>query len=566
MSPDGVLVVGAGPTGLTAALLLEQQGVRTRIVERRTGPQPAPAAHVVNARSLEIFRAAGVDAGALAEASIDPADAGFACWVDRLGGRMLGRLPFEQQGDDQLAVTPTPLRNLSQSRLEPLLVETLERAAGHGPEWGREWIASHEDADGVRSRVRDAESGREEEIRSDFVIAADGAGSRVRKALGIDVQGPAGIQSFIMVHFRARLRGVPGVPPGVLFILCDPSSNGGAFIVHDLDRDAVYMIPYDPETESLDDYGEARCAELLRGGLADPTLAFEVKHVGSWTMTAQLADGYRSGRVFLAGDAAHRFPPTGGLGLNSGVQDAHNLAWKLAAVHHGHADPALLESYETERRPVAQVNADQSLRNALRLIEVPVALDLGDVPEAAKERFAATLADPAGLERVRDAIAAQAEHFDMPGLQLGYCYTEGALLRGPDDAPPKLEVRRYDPTGCPGARLPHAWLVDGTSSLLDRVPVDRFLLIAGPRGSAWIEALAGLDAPPTESLVLTPEQVPELDRWLGEAGIAAEGALLVRPDQHVAWRSPAPGADPVVALHAAFAAATGRDAARTRPD
>ncbi|MEZ4217561.1 MAG: FAD-dependent monooxygenase [Myxococcota bacterium] len=553
-----VLVVGAGPTGLVAALLLEQQGVATRVVERRGGPQRAPAAHVVNARTLEICRAAGVDMAAAAKAAIDPADAGFAYWVDRLGGATLGRLPFEQQGDAQLAVTPTPLRNLSQSRLEPLLVEALARRAGRAPEWGCEWVSSTDDGERVHTVVRDAASGREETISSRYVVAADGAGSGVRKALGIDVQGPAGIQSFVMVHFRARLRGVPEVPPGVLFFLCDPRARGAVFIVHDLDREAVCMLPYDPASESLADYPPARCAALVREGLADPGLALDVDNVSTWTMTAQVADAYRRGRVFLAGDAVHRFPPTGGLGLNSGVQDAHNLAWKLALVLRGDAPPALLDSYERERRPVAQANADQSLRNALRLIEVPVALGITDDLAGSVDRYEAALRDPAARARVRAAIEAQAEHFDMPGLQLGFRYAEGALARGDGDALPPLEVRRFTPTGCPGARLPHAWLADPGASLLDRVPLDRFLLVAGPEGAAWVDALRSVDAPPADALVLTEALLPGLDAWRAQAGIDASGALLVRPDQHVAWRSRALADDPRAALAAAFAAASGR--------
>ena len=548
-----VLVIGAGPTGLTAALLLEQQGIETELVERRPGPLRAPAAHVVNARTLEICRAAGVDMAAAARASVDPAEASHVYWVMRLGGRVLGRLPFEHQGDDQLAVTPTPLRNLSQSRFEPLLLDALERRAQRTPRWGQQWIASREDGDCVRTRLRDVESGSEREISSAWVIAADGAGSGVRKSLGIDVQGPAGIQSFVMVHFRACLRGVPEVPPGVLFFLCDPRSQGGVFIVHDLDREGVYMIPYDPETESVDDYRPERCAELVRQGLEDPSLPLEVEHVGSWTMTAQVADRYRAGRIFLAGDAVHRFPPTGGLGLNSGVQDAHNLAWKLAAVLHGHAQPALLESYELERRPVARNNADQSLRNALRLLEVPQALGITPSLDASCERVEATLADRDGLARVRAAIENQAEHFDMPGLQLGFCYAEGALRRAPGDALPTLEVRRFAPSGCPGARLPHAWLAGG-ESLLDRVPLDRCLLVTGPEGGAWLDALAATVALPSDSLVLTPERLPDLSGWLARCGLSASGALLVRPDQHVAWRCASLAADPAAELARAFAA------------
>jgi 2-polyprenyl-6-methoxyphenol hydroxylase-like FAD-dependent oxidoreductase len=546
-----------------ASLLLEQQGIGTCIVERRAGPKPAPAAHAVNARTLEICRAAGVDMDAVAAAARDPDEAGWVYWVTRLGGRVLGRLPYERQGDDQLDLTPSPLRNLSQNRFEPILLDALRRVAGRTPGWRQQWESSRHDGDRVRSLVRDLESGDEREIVSRYLIGADGAGSRVRTSLGIGVVGPDRIQSFIMVHFRATLRGLPEVPPGVLFFVCDPSSGGGVFVIHDLDREAVYMHPFDPDLESEADYDVDRCADLVREALEDPGLDFEIASVSSWTLTAQVAERYRSGRTFLVGDAAHRFPPTGGLGLNSGVQDAHNLAWKLAAVSNGWAAESLLDSYESERRPVARTNADQSLRNALRLVEVSVALGISDLSGASRARMEETLASAEGRERVRAAIEAQAEHFDMPGLQLGFCYETGALARAEGESVPEARVREYVPSGCPGARLPHAWLEEGgtRASLLERVPLDRFLLLTGPDGADWLEAIASLPGPPIRGLRLTSALLPRLEGWLEVAGIGPGGALLVRPDQHVAWRSAQAVAKPAEELARALRRILGRSRA-----
>lgn len=553
-SPD-VLVVGAGPTGLMASLLLEQQGVSTQIIERRPGPQRAPAAHAVNARTLEICRAAGVDEQALRAAASDPADAGFVYWVTRVGGRVLGRLPYEQQGDDQLDLTPTPLRNISQNRFEPILVDALRRRVGRTPRWNTNWVSSVQNRDGVRTTVQTCDGGRMEEIESRYVIAADGAASGIRKSLDIGFEGPARIQSFIMVHFRARLRGLPDLPPGLLFFVCDPRGHGGVVVVHDLDGDAVYMLPFDPDQESEADYDAERCARLVRTAFEDPSLELGVEAVSSWTMTAQVAERYTQGRIFLAGDAAHRFPPTGGLGLNTGVQDSHNLAWKIAAVLGGRAPETLLDSYAGERRPVAQRNAEQSLVNALRLFEIAQALGVSDFSDASRERMEKTLADPEGLARVRAAIAHQAEHFDMPGLQLGFCYEAGALVRGDDDVPPPFEVRRFSPSGCPGARLPHAWLAGagGDESLLDRIPIDRFVVVAGPQGTPWIDAAETLARSDVTAWQLDGDRLSGLDRWLERAGIEPDGALLVRPDQHVAWRSRGGSADPAATLRAALA-------------
>jgi 2,4-dichlorophenol 6-monooxygenase len=377
-----VLIVGAGPSGLMAALLLERLGIEALVIDRRAGPQRAPAAHVVNARTLEICRAAGVDPMKVAEASMAPADAGFVDWVTKLGGERIGRLPFERQGDDQLEFTPTPLRNLSQNKFEPLLLDTL----GAAPRWQCQWESAEQEEEVVRARIRDLRTDEVSEVRCRYLLAADGAGSRIRKSLEIPVVGPDRLQNFVMIHFLAALRDRLGSPPSVLNFVCDPV-DGGAIVVHDLDHESTFMVPYDADRESLEDYDEQRCAELLRRALRDPDLDFEIESRSTWAMTAQVADRYREGRVFLVGDSAHRFPPTGGLGLNTGVQDAHNLAWKLAFVLKGLAGPSLLDSYEAERRPVAQHNADQSLKNALRLIEVPQALGTTDSTDASRLRM-----------------------------------------------------------------------------------------------------------------------------------------------------------------------------------
>jgi 2,4-dichlorophenol 6-monooxygenase len=260
-------------------------------------------------------------------------------------------------------------------------------------------------------------------------------------------------------------------------------------------------------------------------------------------MTAQVAERYRAGRALLVGDSAHRFPPTGGLGLNTGVQDAHNLAWKLAAIERGWADDALLDTYEAERRPVAQTNADVSMRNALRIAEVFHALGtVGVAPDAARAAHAATLATADGRARVAAAIADQAEHFDLLGLQLGFAYDAGALV--PDAAPPPRPadpVRAVRPDARVGGRVPHAWVTRaGTRvSTLDCFPLDRFTLVTTRAGGAWLDAVERVRDLPLGCLVIGRD-VDDVDgRWAALLGIGRDGALLVRPDQHVAWRSTA---------------------------
>jgi 2,4-dichlorophenol 6-monooxygenase len=278
-------------------------------------------------------------------------------------------------------------------------------------------------------------------------------------------------------------------------------------------------------------------------------------------MTAQVAERYADRRVFLVGDSAHRFPPTGGMGLNTGVQDAHNLVWKLAAVMAGEAPASLLDTYEVERRPVAQNNADQSLTNAMKMFEIFEVLGFTeDVAEAA-ERMAATLAEAAGRERVKRAIDNQREHFDMFGLQLGFAYEEGALVsEGPAPAGAASSVSDYVPTSRPGARVPHAWVEnDGRRvSMLDLLPYDSFVLITGPEDEAWAAVARTIETPLLRCLVAGRDFTDPERHWESVCEIGPSGALLVRPDQHVAWRAPEAVSDPAAALSAALDAALAR--------
>ncbi|RIL07953.1 MAG: 2,4-dichlorophenol 6-monooxygenase [Proteobacteria bacterium] len=541
-----VLVVGGGPVGLVAAILLAQHGLGCVVAERRRAPAPAPAAHVVNARSFEILRSAGADMGAIAAACKSPDDAGAVRWVTTLFGDELGQLPFERQGDDVLALTPTPLRNLSQHRLEPILVEHVRSAPGAELASGWEWESSEQDAAGVTSRLREVATGRTRSVRSRWLLAADGAGSGVRRALGIEPIGPARIASFVMIHFEANLRARLAQRPAVLYWTTAPGA-AGTFVAHDLDSTWVFMHAYDADAESPADYDAARCAAIVRRAMGDPDAAVPIRTISTWQMTAQVAERYRAGRIFLLGDAAHRFPPSGGLGLNTGVQDAHNLVWKIAAAEAGWADVSLLDSYERERKPVAHTNADVSLRNAVRMLEVHQALASPD--------------DGGREARVAAAIAAQAEHFDMLGLQLGFRYEAGALV---DDGGPHPcvadPVRVYAPSGRPGARLPHAWVGRDPArvSTLDLVAHDGFTLVTGRAADGWRDAARTVADAPLRVVAIGTD-VPDSDgAWTALLGIDDDGALLVRPDQHVAWRALHAAHDAAAALPGALRAVLAR--------
>lgn len=570
-----VLVVGGGPVGLLTAILLAGRGQATALVERRDGPQVPPAAHVVNARTFEICRAAGIDGDRIAAACQPPGDGAWVRWVTSLAGEELARVPFE--GQHELArdpgafdhVTPTPLRNLSQSRFEPVLRDHLAGMGDASLHGGVEWLGAEQDDDGVTSTVRLLATGETATIRSRYLIGADGAGSPVRRWLGIGMEGPDRMASFVTIHIEGAFRGLLGDRPATLYWVDDPD-RAGVFVAHDLDSTMVFMHPFDPEAETLADYPEERCAAIVRAALGTDTVPFTVRSVSPWSMTSQVASSYGDGRTFLVGDAAHRFPPTGGLGLNTGAVDAQNLAWKLAAVAEGWAGSDLLATYEAERRPVARANAERSLVNAVNLLAVPAALGLTGDRDHDRTAYAAALATAEGRARVREAAEAQAGHFDQLGLQLGYSHggdTDGPEdgsgtppspegvrsdaarshgTDGPDGAPGSAlptdgdEGRAYVPTTRPGARLPHAWVTgsaDGARvSTLDLVPLDRFVLLTA--SPVW--AAAGEEAatgPVPLDVVLVGRDVLDAGGWATVSEVGPDGAVLVRPDQHVAWRT-----------------------------
>jgi 2-polyprenyl-6-methoxyphenol hydroxylase-like FAD-dependent oxidoreductase len=511
-----VVIVGAGPTGLTAAHLCHRLGLSAVVLEQREGPQRSPAAHAINARTFEIWRQAGVAMEPILAAALGPEEAGLVHWVTQFGGEIIGTLPYERQGDEMLAVTPTPLRNLSQHRLEPLLL-----APELDVRYRHTWLSATESDAGVDVAATGPDGPLA--FRAKYLLGADGAASAVRRSVGVEMIGPRSLQSFVMVHLAADFRPLMSGRPGVLYFVLDPAS-GGTFINHGCDREWVYMHPWNPDAQPAEELTPDHCAALVRAAMADQTVPFEVLTVGTWHMSAQVAAAYRSGRTFLVGDAAHRFPPTGGLGLNTGVADVHNLLWKLAAVEAGRLPADALDTYQAERQQVARFNCDQSMHNAFKMIEIPIAL--GVAPDAADPTadMVAVLASDVGRAAVQAAIANQAIHFDLLGLQLGHTYA-GALVIDDGGEPAVLDepARDYAPSTRPGGRLPHAWLPDGRSTLdLIDLALPTVLVVDGAAAATMPEA---------HVVATVPAAV-----WHDTFGLSDEQCLVVRPDQHIAAR------------------------------
>lgn len=571
MLTTDVLIVGAGPSGLVSALLLARLGHRCVVVERNAFTDDHPKAHELNARSVEILREIGITENKLA-AEASPIEDGSRVLFCRTINEEYGRIdlmadPARREKYARHLRQTLPYFNLSQSEFEKLLVRRAEAEPLIDLRFRHRWDSMERRADGVVSRVFDENLGAPVTIASRYLLACDGAGSPVRRALGIGVDGPAEIQNFVTAAFRMNLRDRVNTP-AKLYWITHPRF-AGSLIAHNMERRWVYIVPYFKPWQKPEDFTRQVLEARIRGALGFDAPDLRVDSISTWRMTAQVARSYRDGRVFLVGDAAHRFPPTGGLGMNTGIADAHNLVWKLAAVLQGRAGDALLDTYEAERRPVAVKNCDESRRNFDKIMDVFKPLGLRSdgmellarimggpvvrrLPDAVKQAIFRLLTAPADrmlkrvfrnatLKRRVDAVVDdQIGHFDRLGLDIGYTYETGALV---DDGSPvdvaENEVCDYVPSTRPGARLPHAWIdtPGGRRSTHDLLAYDRFTLLA--TGQDWKFA--------AESL---PTAVHFVDASaLGDPFGLGDRPLLVRPDGHIAWRGDANGeADRAAAL------------------
>ncbi|WP_020673762.1 FAD-dependent monooxygenase [Amycolatopsis nigrescens] len=500
-----VLIVGGGLVGLSASLFLSWHGVDSVLVERRSGTSIHPRAWGWYPRTLELLRTVGIEGDVLRES------AGFVghtlnCKVESLTGKEIFRTEIPDP-EDVSDISPVQrIVSLSQDRLEPIV---LRRAGELGGDlrFGRTLVRLTPDADGVTAVVRDGDTREERTIRAQYVIAADGAHSRIREQLGIERHGRGTLRHQISILFRAALEGPLN---GRRFAICqvdNPEVEG--ILGHDDSLEqGTLIVTYHPEQgESAEDFTEARCVQLVRAAIGLPELEVGIRSVLPWEMAALTAERFAEGRVFLAGDAAHVIPPVGGYGANTGIQDAHNLAWKLAAVLAGTAGPGLLDTYDTERRPVAMFTMEQA---GLRL-----AVRAGFATEQQKAATADTLTVTFGYRYSSDAIASE----QAPGV-------------------PAVHPREL--TGQPGTRAPHlAARRSGTPiSLLDLFG-SRPVLLVGGQSAQWGDAARlvakrlGVDL----DVYQAGTDFEAEGEWHEAFGVSAAGAVLVRPDGFVCWRS-----------------------------
>ncbi|MEM9620749.1 MAG: FAD-dependent monooxygenase [Pseudomonadota bacterium] len=527
-----VLIIGAGPVGMISALSLAQAGVPCILIDKRLDRLDAPKAHAVNPRTLEICERLGVSADGITAAGASAAEGGHVHFMDTLTGPCFGTLPYERQDAGARAFTPWPLVNIAQPQFEDHLRMQLARCNDVSLLRGMTATDLHETDSGVVATLNGAGWGHPLEVTARYCIAADGAGSTVRSKLGIGLTGPEALADYMMIHFEADLRTMTQAHPGLLYFCLSPTARG-AFIGYDRARTWVFMQAYDPAKQSREDFDDATCQTLIEGAAGQAVPDLTIRNVSPWTMSAQVADRYRQGRIFLVGDAAHRFPPTGGLGLNTGVADAQNLTWKLIQVLQEVAPPSLLDTYETERRPVAQINTHQSLTNSAKMLHLYQAV-YGAEAQDTPAHYAAACAEP-DAPAIRAAVEIQRPHFDSFNLQLGYCYTaeNSAQCNGVDTTSAQaddIDISCYVPVFKPGAYLPLVQLTD-TPWLLGLLPNDQFSLVTGPAGTDWPDTVVGVWREGKDFKPVQP--------FYQSAALSANGALLVRPDGHICavWAS-----------------------------
>ncbi len=525
-----VLVIGGSLVGLSTAMFLAQQGVDVLSIEKHHGTAIHPRAGYFQLRTIELMRVAGIEDRVRAAALelYDP-DGGLNA-VETLAGREIANyIPNINGGVDD--VSPARRLFMPQQVLEPLL---LQRAREFGArfQYATELVGYEQDDHGVTATVRNVNDGSEQLIRSRYMVACDGNRSPIRQSLGIKMVGHGLMSRSVTIYFRADCStALRGRNLGVIYVnnpqvrgffRLEKTGLGGflvVFTVGDINEPGARFV--------ADTITDEMAVQLVRDAVGDPDLKVDVLDVDKWRAVAEAASTFQSGRIFLAGDAAHTMPPTGGFGGNTGIQDAHNIAWKLALVLHGAAGPALVDTYDQERQPAGAQAIEQAYnRYVLR-------------------------SDPdLGTEGMHEAIPDMHVEFNR--------YRSTAVVADPDyvdDGAPDIDPRQS--MGLPGTRAPHVEL-SGRGKILSTLDlyVGDFVLMAGPDGAAWSDAAAAAGpalgvnvasytvgrgsstaAGAGELVDLSDQPGTTLATFWSAYGIDPSGASLIRPDGYVAWRA-----------------------------
>ena len=501
-----ILIVGAGPAGLTSSILLSRMGFRSLVVERHASTSIHPKATGISTRSMELFRSWGIERR-IRELEI-PVDFSSSVRANLSSPELERRSLGYPTATEAAAFSPTWPGVLAQDHLEPILLEHARSYPGAEVRFSTELVDLEQNANGVRATIVDRTTGERTVVEARCVVAADGASSSIRRRLGIATKGVERIGEYLSILFRAdvdsivgrerfglyMLQGLGGPAPSVAL----PTSNEGRWLL---------ATPWRGDVRPLSTLGMDGLVGIVRRAAGQPDLQVEIVDHQLVGIGAEVAERFRDGNVFLVGDAAHRTAPTGGTGMNTAIQSAHNLMWKLAAVLSGFAGDELLDTYEPERRPSGE-------RNLLR--------------------------SQGQLQGVSGVAA-----------DLGVVYSSGAVVAGAETDRPAV----IEPTApaCVGSRAPHSWLdVRGDRmSTLDLFGTT-LVLLTGRDGAAWHSAARSVRRTlgvPLGAVTVGGAEVQDLSgAWQSAYGIDSDGAVLVRPDGHIAWRSAGAAADTTATL------------------
>jgi 2-polyprenyl-6-methoxyphenol hydroxylase-like FAD-dependent oxidoreductase/glutathione S-transferase len=508
-----VLIAGGGLVGLSTAMFLARHGIRSIAIEKLKGSSPLPRAAMFHQRTIEIYRSAGIEHDIMDRSKKDFVPEGSLIMMDKISGKKIADIiPVLNDGVD--AISPSRRLFITQPGLEPILRQRA-REVGATVLEGHEVLSFTQDNEGVTVIAKEVDTGKQRKLRGKYLVGADGAHSKVRELLGIPFDGRGVFSNSITIYFEADLsQWLAEKPISVIYVKneklsgffrMDRPGKVGFFVVNTV-GDPIK----DPEnaTNVARDVSEPRLLELMRWGIGVPDYPVKVTGVSRWRATSDVARRFQEGRVFLAGDAAHLMPPTGGFGGNTGIHDAHNIAWKLAYVLRGVAGPELLDTYELERGPAGKFTVEQ-----------------------AYSRYVTRTAPYLGAKDFQPV----AHDFN---IETGYLYDSSAVLL--EEKPEKGHDDPRTTLGKPGSRAPHLWLEKRVSSidLFDK----SYVLLTGPKGGTWCEAArtAGrkFNGLPLEAYCVGSEELRDVDGNFVQAyGITPSGAVLVRPDGFVAWRA-----------------------------
>ena len=530
-----VLIVGGGPVGLTASLLLSRHGVRSLLVERHPGTAIMPKARGINARTMEMYRQCGIEA-AIRAAGLAQGRLGLIVWTETLAGREIERRVPGRATPKNMAVTPTPNCLCAQDDLEPVIRRFAEAAGPGELRFNTELTSFSQKNGAVTGTLTDRVTGEETAVSARYLIAAEGAQSRVRRALGVRMIGEEKVYDSVNILFNADLRQWTEHRPSALYFVEQPDLRGTFLTINGTDRWGFLIHSPSQYGYKPADFTPELCAALIRQAVGIPELPVTVLGVSPWEASAIVADRYRDGAVFLAGDAAHEMPPTGGFGLNTGVQDVHNLAWKIAAVLRG------------RRRRVAARQLPRRAPAARRHHHPGGAgeRDVDGTHRAPEQRRAAAA-------RVPQRARADLRHLlRVVGGHPGW-HAAGGSGRS------RHRICALGAAGQPRAACPAA---ARRRAALDHRPVRAALRAA--RRPRWRCLASGRAADravlaATDRLSPSAEDLIDPDgNWHEAYGVETDGAVLVRPDGYVGWRSRSGSSKPAEVLRAAFDGLLGR--------